>query len=181
MSHSLKDQLLKAGLADAKKLKAVKKQQHQQRVQAGKNQKVVNEATLLAEQRRQEQLARDQELNRLKQAELQKKAIAAQVKQLIDTNQIKAQGELAFNFTDGSLIKRLYVNEKLHAELTRGVLAIVRLDESYCLVPAVIAEKIRERQPESVVLLNQRQGDDQSDIAEDDPYAAYQIPDDLIW
>jgi uncharacterized protein YaiL (DUF2058 family) len=30
MSNALKEQLLKAGLADAKKLKTVKKQQHQQ-------------------------------------------------------------------------------------------------------------------------------------------------------
>jgi uncharacterized protein YaiL (DUF2058 family) len=68
MSNALKEQLLKAGLADAKKLKTIKKQQHQQRVQAPKNQKVVNEASILAEQRRQEQVARDQELNRQKQA-----------------------------------------------------------------------------------------------------------------
>ncbi|EIW89694.1 nucleoprotein/polynucleotide-associated enzyme [Alishewanella agri BL06] len=179
MSNALKEQLLKAGLADAKKLKTVKKQQHQQRVQAPKNQKVVNEASILAEQRRQEQVARDQELNRQKQAELQKKAIAAQVKQLIESNQIKMSGEVAFNFTDGKLVKRLYVNDKLHSELTRGLLAIARLGEQYALVPAQIAEKIQQRQPDSIILLNSRQQHEQA--AEDDPYAAYQIPDDLMW
>lgn len=178
MSNAFKEQLLKAGLADPKKLKAAKKQQHQQRVQAGKSQTVVNEAKLLAEQRRQEQVARDQELNRQKQEQLQKKAIAAQVKQLIEQNTIKTNGELAFNFTDGNLVKRIYVNEKLQNELTRGLLAIVRQGEHYVLVPAAIAEKIAQREPECIVVHHDRQ---QQTLEEDDPYAAYQIPDDLMW
>lgn len=178
MSNAFKEQLLKAGLADPKKLKAAKKQQHQQRVQAGKSQKVVNEATLLAEQRRQEQVARDQELNRQKQEQLQKKAIAAQVKQLIEQNTIEAKGDVAFNFTDGKLIKRLYVNNKLHSELTRGLLAIARQGEVYVLVPSAIAEKIAQRQPESIIVQHNRQ---EQQVDEEDPYAAYQIPDDLMW
>ena len=66
MSNALKDQLLKAGLADAKKLKAVKKEKHQQKVQAGKKQTVVNEASILAEQSRQQQIERDRLLNQQK-------------------------------------------------------------------------------------------------------------------
>lgn len=178
MSNAFKEQLLKAGLADPKKLKAAKKQQHQQRVQAGKSQKIVSEATLLAEQRRQEQVARDQELNRQKQEQLQKKAIAAQVKQLIEHNTIKTSGDVAFNFTDGNVVKRLYVNSKLQSELTRGLLAVVRQGEHYVLVPATIAEKIAQREPDCIVVLHDRQ---QTAVAEDDPYAAYQIPDDLMW
>ncbi|MDP5458340.1 DUF2058 domain-containing protein [Alishewanella sp. SMS8] len=178
MSNAFKEQLLKAGLADPKKLKAAKKQQHQQRVQSGKNQKVVAEATLLAEQRRQEQVARDQELNRQKEQLLQKKAIAAQVSQLITSNTIKPSGEVAFNFTDGKVVKRLYVNNKLHNELTRGLLAIVKQGENYVLVPAAIAAKIAQRQPESVIVQQDRPAE-QAD--EEDPYAAYQIPDDLMW
>lgn len=178
MSNAFKEQLLKAGLADPKKLKAAKKQQHQQRVQAGKSQKVVNEATLLAEQRRQEQVARDQELNRQKQEQLQRKAIAAQVKQLIEQNTIKTSGELAFNFTDGNLVKRIYVNSKLQNELTRGLLAVVRQGEHYVLVPAAIAEKIAQREPDCIVVRHDRQ---QQTVEEDDPYAAYQVPDDLMW
>ena len=178
MSNAFKEQLLKAGLADPKKLKAAKKQQHQARVQGGKNQKAVSEATLLAEQRRQEQVARDQALNREKQAQLHKKAIAAQVTQLITQNTIKTSGDLAFNFTDGQVVKRLYVNNKLQNELTRGLLAVVRQGNQYVLVPASIAEKIAQRDAECIVVLHSRQ---EQDIAEDDPYAAYQIPDDLMW
>lgn len=177
MSNALKEQLLKAGLADAKKLKAVKKEKHKQKVQAGKNQTVVNEASVLAEQKRQQQVERDKQLNQQKQAVLQQKAIAAQVKQLISTNTIKAQGEVAYNFTDGKLVKRLYVSSRQHDELSRGLLAIAKQDEQYYLVPAAIAEKITQRQADCIIVLNVKQ--QQED--EDDPYADFKIPDDLMW
>jgi uncharacterized protein len=177
MSNALKEQLLKAGLADAKKLKAVKKEKHQQKVQAGKNQKVVNEASLLAEQTRQQQIERDRQLNQQKQAVVQQKAIAAQVKQLIGTNTINAQGDVGYNFTDGKLIKRLYVSKKQHDELSRGLLAIAKQDEQYYLLPAAVAEKIRQRQSDSIIVLNIKQ--QQQD--EEDPYADFKIPDDLMW
>lgn len=177
MSNALKEQLLKAGLADAKKLKAVKKEKHQQKVQAGKNQKIVNEASVLAEQARQQQIERDRVLNQQKQAALQQKAIAAQVKQLINNNTIKAQGEVAYNFTDGKLVKRLYVNNKLHDELSRGLLAIAKQDEQYYMVPAAVAEKIKQRQSDSIIVLNVKQ----QQVDEDDPYADFKIPDDLMW
>lgn len=176
MSNALKDQLLKAGLADAKKLKAIKKDKHKQKVQAGKK-TVVNEASVLAEQKRQQQVERDRQLNQEKQVLLQQKAIAAQVKQLIATHTINAKGEVAYNFTDGTLIKRLYVNAKLHDELSRGLVAIAKQDDNYALVPAAVAEKISQRQPESIVLLNIKQQQPE----EDDPYAEFQVPDDLMW
>ena len=177
MSNALKEQLLKAGLADEKKLKAVKKAKHKEKVQAGKNKPLLNEASVLAEQARQQQVARDKELNQQKQAELQKKAIAAQVKQLISNNTIKPQGDVAYNFSDGKLVKRLYVNSKLHDELSRGLLAIAKQDEQYYLVPAAVAEKIQQRQSDNIIVLNVKQ----QQLDEDDPYADYQIPDDLMW
>ena len=177
MSNALKEQLLKAGLADAKKLKAVKKEKHKQKVQAGKNQTVVNEASMLAEQKRLQQVERDKQLNQQKQAALQQKAIAAQVKQLIGNNTIKAQGEVGYNFTDVKMVNRLYVSSRQHDELSRGLLAIAKQDEQYYLVPAAVAEKIIQRQAESIVVLNAKQ--QQED--EDDPYADFKIPDDLMW
>lgn len=180
MKNALQAQLLKAGLADEKKLKSVKKERHSQRKQLGKKQKLVNEAAVLAEQRRLEQVARDQELNRQRQAEAEEKAIAAQVRQLVTVNKVVGNGEVAFNFADGALVKRLYVNNKIHRELTLGKLAIARDNEGYALIPAPVAEKIQQRIPATIVLLNTQ--DDQPVTAdEDDPYADYQIPDDLMW
>lgn len=177
MSKSLAEQLLKAGLGDAKKLKNIKKEQHKERVQAGKNGQVVNQAAVLADQAKQAQIARDRELNQQKKAEAERKALIAQVKQLIEMNIIKDKGELGFNFTDGSKIKKIYVSEKVHQQLVKGLIAIARLGEQYHLVPIQIAEKIQLRQPEAIVLLNQQD----AQTLEDDPYADFKIPDDLMW
>lgn len=177
MSKSLAEQLLKAGLGDAKKLKNIKKEQHKERVQAGKNGQVVNQASVLAEQARQSQIAKDRELNQQKKAEADRKALIAQVKQLIEMNIITDKGELGFNFTDGNKIKKIYVSEKVHQQLVKGLIAIARLGEQYHLVPIQIAEKIQLRQPEAIVLLNQQD----AQAPEDDPYADFKIPDDLMW
>jgi hypothetical protein len=54
---------------------------------------------------------------------------------------------------------------------------IVCQGEAIELVPRTIAEKIAERDPSIVVTVNRSA----TAIAEDDPYAAYQVPDDLMW
>ncbi len=177
MSKSLAEQLLKAGLGDAKKLKNIKKEQHKERVQAGKNGQVINQAAVLAEQARQAQIARDRELNQQKKAEADRKSLIAQVKQLIEMNIITDKGELGFNFTDSNKIKKIYVSEKVHQQLVKGLIAIAKLGEQYHLVPIQIAEKIQLRQPEAIVLLNQQD----TKAPEDDPYADFKIPDDLMW
>ena len=61
--------------------------------------------------------------------------------------------------------------------LSRGQLAIVRLDQGYELVPAKVAEKISQRDPQCVVVLNEAR----TELDEEDPYADFQIPDDLMW
>lgn len=177
MSKSLAEQLLKAGLGDAKKLKNIKKEQHKERVQAGKQGKVTLESTVLAEQTRQAQIARDRELNLQKKIEAEKKALAAQVKQIIELNSISYKGEQAFNFTDGTLVKRLYVNAIIHQQLVKGLIAIAKLGEQYHLIPIQVADKVLQRLPEAIILQNK-----QDEAApEDDPYADFKIPDDLMW
>ena len=67
-------------------------------------------------------------------------------------------------------------------ELSRGILAIVREKESYSVVPSTIAERIREWQPDLIVLHNAAPQESQTDPDDpDDPYTAYKIPDDLVW
>jgi uncharacterized protein len=48
----------------------------------------------------------------------------------------------------------------------------------YELLPAAAAEKIMQRDALVIVLLNRNE---QAAVDEDDPYASYQIPDDLMW
>lgn len=177
---SLQDQLMKAGLVDAKKAKQTQKDKRKAaKIQNKSKQVVVDETKLQAQQAQAEKVARDRELNAQLKAEADRKAIAAQIKQLITLNtQSKGHGDIAYNFTDGKQIKKIFVSAAVQNLLVRGRLIIVKLGDSYELVPFPVAEKIAERD-ESVVIALRTAQDAQSD--EDDPYADYQIPDDLMW
>lgn len=176
---SLQDQLLKAGLVDKKKAKQVDKDKRKTaKVQRKSGEAVVDENKLLAQKAREEKTERDRQLNAERQAELAKKAAAAQIKQLIEMNrQPKQAGDIIYNFTDASKIKKMYVTATLHRRLTNGLLAIVKLNGGYELVPAQVADKIAQRDPSYIISLNTKQETPE----DDDPYADYQIPDDLMW
>lgn len=180
MGNSLFDQLQKTGLVDEKKAHQAKKdKQKQAKQQKGKKAKPLAESKLLAQQAQAKKQARDRELNQQRKQAAEQTAIAAQIKQLIQMNRIdNSDGEIEFNFTDGNKVQRLYVAEKLQGQLVRGRLAIVKLGESYELVPAGVAEKIELRAPSCVILCNVVQSHESD---EDDPYADFQVPDDLMW
>ncbi|USA44003.1 DUF2058 domain-containing protein [Spongiibacter taiwanensis] len=175
---SLQDQLLKAGIVDEKKAKKLKQEQRKAAKQ-NKGKPKVDEGKLAAQKAMAEKAERDRALARQRNLEAEKKAIQAQIVQLIQTNRVaRNQGEVAYNFTDGKKIKKLYVDALQQKQLTNGVLAIVKLAEQYELVPARVAEKIQQRDPDAVLVLNAPQA---NQVDEDDPYADYQIPDDLMW
>ncbi|BFM15997.1 DUF2058 domain-containing protein [Maricurvus nonylphenolicus] len=179
MSKSLQDQLLGAGLVDKKKAKQVKKDKRKSdKVQRKSKDKAVDEVKLQAEQARQEKAERDRKLNQERQAAAEEKAIQAQIIQLIEHHRITKQGETAYNFTDGKTIKKIYIDETLTGQLSRGQIALVRNGDDYELVPKVVAEKIAQRNDSFIVVANEKQ-DNVDD--EDDPYADYPIPDDLMW
>jgi uncharacterized protein YaiL (DUF2058 family) len=73
----------------------------------------------------------------------------------------------------------VYVTPLQHQQLSRGVIALVAQGERYELVPTPVAEKIRQRNADVVLVLNQREPAGAADA--DDPYADYPIPDDLMW
>lgn len=181
MSKSLQEQLIGAGLVKKNKTKALRRAQKQ--AERGSSSAEAEEAKRLAGQARQEKVARDKALNKEKNEQAQRKAIAAQIVQLIQTNEVSCKdGEIAYRFTDGKQIKTLYVDAKLQAQLVSGVLAIVRKpgegDARYSLLPRVVAEKIAERDSALLVALNDP-AQDRTD--EDDPYADFKVPDDLMW
>lgn len=172
---SLKDQLLKSGLTNAKK---VRKAEHDKR-QDAKNPEAET-AQKIALQAIAEKAERDRELNRVQQQEKAQKELVAQVRQMIETQRIERKGgDIAYQFTDAKKVKKIYVNAEQQGQLTRGQIAIVRLGEGYELVPTIVAEKIRSRDERAVVLLNERAITEATNV--DDPYANYKIPDDLMW
>ncbi|WP_339514377.1 DUF2058 domain-containing protein [Pseudomonas sp. RL_15y_Pfl2_60] len=179
MALSLRDQLLKAGLVNEKQAKqATKQKQKQQRMEHKGQVEKDNSQQLAAEQARAEKLARDQELNRQQQEKVEQKARAAQVKQLIEASRLpKLTTEDYYNFADDKKVKRLPVNDLVRNKLSSGSLAIVRHGVGYEVIPREAALKIQERDPRRVVLLNTPTEAPDAD----DPYAAYQVPDDLMW
>ena len=110
---SLQDQLLKAGLIDNKKANKIKKTKHKQTRQQQKNKiETVDEAKLAAQQAQTRKVERDRQLNQQRKAAAERKAIAAQVRQLIEMNrQPRDDGDIGYSFSDAALIKRIYVTE----------------------------------------------------------------------
>ncbi|MDH5434938.1 MAG: DUF2058 domain-containing protein [Gammaproteobacteria bacterium] len=179
---SLQEQLLKAGLTTKDKLNKVKGAKHkQEKIKRAQKREIVDNAKLEAQKTQKEMAERARKLNQLKNAEAQEKAIVAQIKQIIDVNkQSGGKPEVTFNFSDNGKIKKLEISKEIHRYLTKGFLAISRYNGEYAIIPKNIAAKIEQRSKDYIVLLNQEEA--QSELEQnDDPYADYQIPDDLMW
>ena len=177
---SLQDQLLKSGLVSTAQAKSAKSDKRKQTQQQHKNNlTVVDEAKELVQKAQAEKTERDRELNQLKKQQEDQKHLIAQVKQLIELNKLPRDADgLAYHFNDNNKIKTLYVSEAMREQIIRGRLAIVKLGESYEVVSAEVAKKISLRDAASVIVDNETASAVDN---KDDPYADYQIPDDLIW
>src|SRR5690554_2077346 len=87
MAKSLQEQLLAAGLVDKKKAKkAAKELKQQDHLQRTGQENAIDAAKEKAAQALREKAARDRELNLKREQEAQAKAIAAQIKQSVQTN-----------------------------------------------------------------------------------------------
>lgn len=188
---SLQDQLLKAGLVDEKKAKQAKKvQRKQKKVALKNNQSLESDAAKAAKKATAEKAENSRTLNKQREAEAEKKAISAQIKQLIQMNKLKrGRADIAYNFQFGGKFKKIYVLAEQQSLLSRGKLAIVHLqdavEESFEVVPTPIAEKIAERDAANVILMHetsaQSKAKEVETTEEDSWYADYEIPDDLMW
>jgi len=176
---SLQEQFLKAGLVDKNKVKVANQDKsRQQKIERRSGTQSVDEVRLAALETQRKNAERARELNAQRDAAATQKAIAAQIAQMVQKNrQSKGVGDIAYNFTHGNKIERLYVSAAVQAHLIAGRLVIVCLGGVAELVPRVIADKIAERDESLVVRVNKTS----SVVDDDDPYAAFQIPDDLMW
>ena len=179
MSNSLQNQLKKMGLVtDAQANKVKKEQGKKSRQKRNSKTAVVEESKRIAKEALAKNAERDRQLNLKKTAESEKKAIAAQIRQLIEINRISIEdGEEPYNFTDGDKVKKIYVTGIIKENIVKGRLSIVKFGDGYEVIPSPVAEKIICRDSESVIVSNSRQ--ETSDI--DDEYSEYKIPDDLMW
>ncbi|WOG26365.1 DUF2058 domain-containing protein [Endozoicomonas sp. 8E] len=186
MSKSLRDQLMGAGLATKQQALKAKTSNKKKKKQAAKSGELTDQEKrrIELEKQKAEQIERDRELNRKLEEERQIKALAAQVCQLIEMNTIpREEGDVGYNFVVDGKVKKIYVSEDMQNRLSRGLYAIGILsqadEEEYRVIPATVARKIEEREPAAVVV----QSESQSELTKEEQewYADYEIPDDLMW
>jgi uncharacterized protein YaiL (DUF2058 family) len=174
MSMSLREQLLAAGLGTKKQAKQA---EHEQRRQA-RNKQAEEERRLAAQRAQAAKAARDQELNRQREIQAQHRARHAQIKQLIEQHRLpKLETDEYYNFIDRQKVRRMAVDAERLAQIISGQVVIVRCEGKYDVVPAEIAERIKERDERAVIAYRA----EESKPAEDDPYKDFVVPDDLRW
>ena len=183
MSMSLRDQLLKAGLASEKQSKDAERhlrQQERERQQLPKDKRgEASDAERAAQQAQLAKAARDQELNRRKNQQAEERARQAQIEQLVEQNRLpRAQTDEIYNFVDGDKIRRIPADTSVRERLSRGEIAIVRCNGRYELVPTEIATRIRERDERAVIVCGLPK--DSADASDGD-YQNFVVPDDLKW
>lgn len=172
--------MLTVGLADDQSAKDVRKEKQRQKKRSGKARGKASDISRQVELARSDKANRDKELNRMRQMELQKKARIAEIQQLIDKSKIdRTEGEIVFNFSHEGKIKSIRVTTEQRRQLARNQIAIVISGADQVeLVPGAVAEKIAQRDPSRVI---ENSTGEPATSSEDDPYADYQIPDDLVW
>ena len=177
VKNALQAQLLKAGLVDNKKAKKLSKQAvHEQRT--GQS----HEAELKAkiEQDKQQKLEKDQALDLEKKRLLQGKELKAAIIQMINQHKISnIDGEVSYQFIDDQKVKKIYLNQSIYNALVSGSLVIAKEMESYAVLPKALADRINDKMEGFIIVNNSEKNEQITD--EEDPYAAYVIPDDLMW
>ena len=176
---SLQDQLLGAGLTNKTKAKQVRTEKRKQSKQQQKNKVVVvDETKQLAQEAKAKQVEKDRLLNQQRNEVAEKKQIANQIIQLIELNKMaKDEDGIAYNFTDQNKVKVIYIDEDCKNKIIAGRLAIVKSKSSYEVVGINVAEKIKQRSEDVVIVQFEEKDEEQVD----DEYQGFEVPDDLMW
>lgn len=183
-SLSLRDQLLQAGLVNEKQVKEAERQAQRKQYQGQKHQPRAQRngptpQEIAATKQAEAKAVRDQELNRKQQEKAQRKALYAQIRELVSQNKIvRPDVEETYNFIDNGKVRRIRADAPLRERITNGTVMLVRCEGRYELVLPEIAEKIRERDPRAVVAQGQTSA---SAEVVDEAYKDFVVPDDLMW
>ena len=201
MAQSLQDQLLKAGLVTEKQVKdsrrkdkgarkAKKPPKNARPPQAKSVVPTAEQAASPATEREREiarqraaKVARDRALNQDRQADRERKARRAQARQLIEQqSRNDAAADLPYNFQRGKKIKRLYVTGDQREALLAGRLAVLGIEGTAHVMTPEAAERVLALAPDAWVHRHDPAAEPVAESgAEDDPYADYKVPDDLMW
>ena len=171
---SLRDELLKAGLVSADKIKQLESDARNQQHQRKKNKTLAAEETVRqAEARRRAEAGaarkreQDRQLSQKREAEKQRREEAARARQLIDGHRLnEPEAEHRYNFQDGRFVRSIRVTVAQRKALALGRLAIVQGDRNefdFALIPRETALKLAEFVPERVLLLYPESNGDETE------------------
>lgn len=183
MSSSLQEQLIKMGLATEKQARKTADENRREHKRHSGPTEAQKRAAEQAKAAQAAKAARDAEFNRQRQEKVERKARAAQVKQLIEQHRLPkaAESDERFNFMDGRKVRFIRVDAAQREALKRDQLAIVRCEGRYDLVPLAAADLIRERDARVVIAHTAVQPAAPESANPDDPYKDFVVPDDLTW
>ena len=204
MAQSLQDQLLKAGLVTEKQVQDSRRKDTRGRKQAKKTAKkarpplarsvVVTASTPSTPptsererevaRQRAAKVARDRALNQNRVADAERKARRAQVRQLVQSNEHKQEpgADIPYNFQRGKKIKRIYVTAAQREQLLAGALTVVAMDNAHHFLEPSVAARVLELAPDAWMHRHDPNAETPSQPASaEDPYAGFEVPDDLMW
>lgn len=179
MRNPLQEQLLKAGLAKKAKLAEVVREQNKQRHAKGPQTVPVDKVD--TQRLQQERAERDRAIAAERNAQARAHEVKAQIRQIIDANRVKGDGEIAYAFTDDGRIKNLLVGTQQRALLIAGGLIIARDGDGYVMLLRSAADKVAVRDASQIVVDHGQRDPASLTSEEDQHYAQFQVPDDLIW
>lgn len=111
-------------------------------------------------------------------------ALNLRIRDLLDRHALNDRNaELAYSFMRENTVRRVYVTKEQRRKLAVGELAIVGFRRRHHIVAAGVADEIRTLRP--IVFVHRADAVDTAPVpvavAEDDPYRAFPVPDDLHW
>ena len=173
MSESLRDQLLKSGLARKLKAEQPKPAKPQHRPAPQKRERSeIDLAKAYAMRDSSERAERERAQREAEQRAREKKERRQKLTQLLNGRALNAQdADIARHFPHANKIRRVYVTAAQLPRLNGGELGVVQLAGRYLIVDIETAKGVREVDPESLVLLC----DPMENASEDD------VPSDLVW
>lgn len=192
MAGSLRDQLVKAGLATSSQAKKAERQQRVESQSQRRDDKksgtvapatATNKAKQRAQKLKTEKVTRDRALAGERNKKYAAKALRAEIKQIILTNDQRAKtttdADIPYNFVHGKKIKKIYVPAAQKDLLISGALVIVNNDGLYHFISKAVAEQVAARDPKRIIVAHD--GKPEVPSEDDEHYAKFAVPDDLDW
>ena len=202
MSNSLRDQLVKAGLATSSQAKKAEKQsraeQASKRHRGGKKNRNAPAAEkpdsakdsspqAKAKRLQAEKAKKDKQLAKSRNDKYAQRALRAEIKQILKEHdqrtKVTDDEAVPYNFVHGKRIKRVYVTAAQRDQLSSGRLIVINNDGNYHFVAPDIAAKIEQRDPKRIIVAHKDADKEQNKekTADDEFYAKFEVPDDLDW